>query len=162
MTNSELTNNINELECLAFSLFKIFAQYEYTIKKMGYLKNKNNNANAEPNWDKFVKNYGNKLIEEKNENEGLHEAIKYIINNPPSKQLVNSGKLIWVSQEPYKLNAHNLFTNIRLIRNNLYHGGKFSTDWFEPQRSKELISSALIVLSRFKEITPEIKAHIDG
>ena len=33
------------------------------------------------------------------------------------------------------------------VRNNLFHGGKFNGHWFEPQRSDELLSHALVILA---------------
>ena len=40
---------------------------------------------------------------------------------------------------------------IGLIRNNLYHGAKFNGTWFDPERSKLLLSNALLVLETYKD-----------
>ena len=47
----------SELDRLAFDLFKLFAQYEYALKAMGYGRAKKA-GQAEPDWDRFANEVG--------------------------------------------------------------------------------------------------------
>ena len=75
---------------------------------------------------------------------GMHKVGKIY---PPKKQVLKDGLLCWSNVLPDHRNKSELvFSLICRIRNNLFHGGKFNGEWFSPQRSKELIEHALIIL----------------
>lgn len=45
-----------------------------------------------------------------------------------------------------KKSSQKILILIRRVRNNLFHGGKFNGEWFEPERSEALMRNALIIL----------------
>lgn len=147
-----------ELDKLAFEFFKLFARYEYALKVMKYTKTEN--GPAEANWDKFSNEIGcNIFTIDKDE---LKVAIKYLFDQPPKKQIVKNGELDWEHVNGSDTSPQALFSHIRRVRNNLYHGGKFNGRWFAPERSKELISHSLTVLYELKKANRLLKKAIDN
>lgn len=51
---------------------------------------------------------------------------------------------------------------IRRVRNNLFHGGKFNGEWFEPERSEALMRNALIILRACGESHHEVSKAYGG
>lgn len=142
----------DKLDNLAFKLFKIFAQYEFFLKMHGFTSEGLNNG-INLNWDKFSNEIGAQIFE--NKNDQLQIAIDNLFNAPPKKQILKEGKLSWQGQKndtDIKKTPQLLFSYIRRVRNNLYHGGKFSGHWFDPERSETLINSSLIILESLKEM----------
>ena len=81
------------------------------------------------------------------DSEELSEAIEFVLDQPPKKQVICNGAIQWSGAVPnQRLKADNLLVYVRRVRNNLFHGGKFNGNWFEPERSEKLIQSCLIIL----------------
>ena len=107
---------------------------------------KEKTRNAEPDWHKFAE-----IIEEPfitcKKNSELLEAIDCLKSKPPKRQTVESGILKW--RTPDKGNKESeiewLLDLIKIVRNNLFHGGKYPS---EPIRDEELLKSCLIILDR--------------
>ncbi|MEY0970665.1 hypothetical protein [Providencia huaxiensis] len=142
----------DKLDNRAFNLFKIFAQYEFFLKMHGFTSERRDGS-IKLDWDKFSNEIGAQIFE--NKHDELQAAINYLFNAPPKKQILKEGKLSWQGQEKdtdIKKTPQLLFSYIRRVRNNLYHGGKFSGHWFDPERSETLINSSLIILESLKEM----------
>jgi hypothetical protein len=132
----------------------LFAQIECALKVLGFHYGE---GDAKPNWDKFVKE-----LEEvfDLQNPDVLEAIRYLEEKPPKKQMVVDSELKWVSVNQEGNRLKEIFLSIRRIRNNLFHGGKFKGIYFEhPERSTELIKSAIIILEYTKKIYPDINPN---
>jgi hypothetical protein len=77
----------------------------------------------------------------------LDTAVKYFVEHPPKKQVVQDGMLAWDDRLPdHKSKAELVLRLVCRVRNNLFHGGKFNGHWFEPQRSEDLLTHGLVVL----------------
>jgi hypothetical protein len=61
-------------------------------------------------------------------NSDPHESLKdHILDEPPKKQGPNGeNKIVWLDVAANDKSAQALFSHIRRMRNNLYHGGKFN------------------------------------
>lgn len=137
-----------ELDQLAFKFFKLFTQYESTLKSENYFQT-NGSGRILVDWDKFANekvgsdflvNLGDKA-----------EAANYILEYPPKKQIVDAEGLIeWQEVPSTGRYVQILFGNISRIRNNLYHGEKFNGTWFDPDRSSRFLENSLVVLEHFK------------
>lgn len=133
------------LDDLAFRFFKLFAQYESTMKERGlFLKGGHGQVLAD--WDRFVKEaVGPNFRDE------LGAAADYILQNPPMKQTVNEdGEVIWENVPSDDKSAQALFGHVRRMRNNLFHGAKFNGTWFDPDRSMSLLENGLVILRYYK------------
>lgn len=147
------------LDNLAFRFFKLFAQYEYALKAMQYARS-GARGQAEPEWDRFSTEVGRLVLAEPTEE--LLNAINYLFDHPPKRQVLNDGVLSWQNVDAVERSPQALFSHIRRVRNNLYHGGKFNGRWFDPDRSEELISKSLLILEALQAQHDQLAEAIHG
>ena len=122
------------LNKLAIEMFKTFSRFEYALKAAGF---HNGEGKAEPNWRAFSESITEHL-KSPNTDE-LAESIKYIIEQPPNKQIIENNILSWSEAKPNTNTESDLILlYVRRVRNNLFHGGKFNGHWFAPERSEQL------------------------
>jgi len=134
---------MDDLDDLAFRFFKLFAQYEYSLKAMGYGA-AGRNGQAEHDWDRFANSIGSRIMAVNDE--AIADARKYILDQPPKRQVWSNGAVQWEAVPNGDRSSQALFGHIRRVRNNLYHGGKFNGRWIDPDRSRELIGKSLLLL----------------
>lgn len=133
---------ISPIDSLSYKFFQEFARYEYCLKATGIRPLK---KNAEADWDEYAKQV--KHVFDAPTPIEFREAIEYFLEHPPKKQIVRDGILAWDETPLQEKNiAIKIFILIRRLRNNLFHGGKFNGEWFEPERSEALMRHALIIL----------------
>ncbi|EPI2166779.1 hypothetical protein ACS5HP_000921 [Vibrio alginolyticus] len=137
------------LDVLAFQFFKLFSQYEFSLKKHGYFQGIRNGRSIIVDWDRFVnEQIGANFLDLLGENRA---SAEYILENPPKRQVVDeNNNIVWEPVPNNERNIQALFTHISRMRNNMFHGAKFNGTWFDPQRSNLLLSHGLIVLEHFK------------
>lgn len=150
-----------ELQCL---FFFFFSQFEYAMKKSVYLKPKSvteqgvvKDDTAEADWAKLAKSQAvtdlvTNAVGEQGSNQCLKEAILYLRDTPPKKQIVStSGSLDWRDVTQPELLPLRLTLYVRRVRNNLFHGGKAKNAGESIERNKKLLEHALIVLYEFSK-----------
>ncbi len=147
------------LDETAFHLFRLFAQYEYALKAMGYAK-ASRTGTAEPDWDRFAKEIGVKLLAASEPS--VVAARDYLLREPPRRQVLVNGEIAWADVSNSDHSAHALFGHIRRVRNNLYHGGKFNGRWFAPDRSRPLMDTCIILLDALKMQDAVLREAIEG
>lgn len=142
-----MEESLNEL---AVEMFRTFSRFEYALKATGF-----HNGKAEPNWRAFSASI-NAHLENPN-NDALAEAIEYIIEQSPKKQIIENGNLSWSTARPdTNLQADLILLYVRRVRNNLFHGGKFNGRWFAPERSEQLLRHSLTILLSCLEASHEV------
>jgi hypothetical protein len=146
-----------QLDQLAFKFFKLFAQYEYALKAMGYGRARSNGG-AEPDWNKFANIVGRKVLDVREPD--VAAAIQFLFDEPPKRQIWLTDHVEWEAVVSPDRSPQTLFGHISRVRNNLYHGGKFNGRWFEPERSKELITKSLCVLEALLAIDSDLASAI--
>lgn len=125
--------------------FAVFARAEYALKEAGFCKPRHSRDNgAEPDWDRFAREIANKF--EVNQSQEVSEAIDYLLKQPPQRQVIQNGVMTW---RPIRLNENfplsgQVLQTVRMVRNNLFHGGKH-TPHSPPGRDEKLVRSALEV-----------------
>jgi len=151
--NRTFPNNRNlsaqkSLDKLAFRFFKLFAQYESTMKERDFFY-LNRYGQIVVDWDRFANEIvGGNFRDDLGEHAS---AADYILQYPPMKQAVNAeGKIIWEEVSNIDRSVQMLFGHIRRVRNNLFHGAKFNGTWFDPKRSKLLLENSLLVLEHYR------------
>lgn len=116
---------------LEFLLY--FSRFEYAMKccdEYWYIK-----YNVwSPNWKELQKQVNEDLIKEYK-----WEVIPTLINDPPRK-MTEKNKF-----EPPPV-SYWIIDSIKTVRNNLFHGGKYSNDVLDTDRNMNLIKESLIVL----------------
>ncbi|MXN92849.1 hypothetical protein GR160_16600 [Flavobacterium sp. Sd200] len=142
---------------LVFDFFIVFSRFEYSLKRSGFVISPR--GHAEPDWGKFIKSVENQFNYCLSQKTDLLEAAKYIENAPPKQQIVAGNELEWkdTSFNSRFSFAKNLSFFIRIIRNNLFHGGKFPGR-FEKDvaRDHQLLTNALIILNCWIELNPDV------
>lgn len=137
-------SQVAQEEFLEFVL--LFARLEYALKRTtGFVVVKRGSVNAD--WDEF----GRELnpFFDRTQSDDLCHGIEYLGELPPLRQVLKDGELDFVQlecreKEPFLIQ---LFDSIRVVRNNLFHGGKFPQgDVVDPARNSQLLQSASVVL----------------
>jgi len=150
--------NEKDLDELASELFHVFSRTEYSLKAASF---NNGDGAAEANWRKFALAVEN-LISNPNSQQ-LKDAIDFILNKPPKKQVIRNGVIEWEKSEPTTdSQADKLLIYVRRVRNNLFHGGKFNGHWFAPERSEALIRSSLVILTSCVEFESNVRSAYHG
>lgn len=136
----------DELDLLAFRFFKKFAQYEFSLKESGFFQV--NRTKIIVDWDKFANQViGQDFLDKLGDSA---TSAKYILNNPPKKQIFEGGKIVWKDVSNNEKNVQTLFGHIGRVRKNLFHGAKFNGSWFDPERSLLLLRHSLAILNCLK------------
>lgn len=146
-----LSSQENSYFQLAQKVFIEFARFEYCLKVSGFLKTQD--GYAEPDWDAFSNCCQMKQLfnEIKSENATTCDKMRYIFEQPPKKQIVKKGCLMWDNTPPLVVSSQDYFGAVRRVRNNLFHGGKFNGEFFNPERSEKLLEAVLCVLKCARE-----------
>ncbi len=141
-----------ELDHLAFDFFKLFSRFEYALKASGYYKNE---KTAKPNWERFAEDT-NHIFDTMRDSD-LKNAVDFLLTYPPQKQFIIDGKVKYQEEKIEGTTAKKLITYIKRVRNNLFHGGKFNGEWFDPERSKPLITNSIVVLEACLEKSEKVR-----
>jgi len=145
-----------ELDDLAYRMFREFSRFEYALKARRYLLNPNGDAKAA--WDRFAKDIHPAFEERLSNDADLGQAVDYLMNHPPKKQVARQNELGWSDVRPEADTPTGvLLLCVRRVRNNLFHGGKFSRGWIDPHRSSRLITASLTVLNGCLELSDPIR-----
>jgi hypothetical protein len=135
-----------------------FARFEYALKRAGYLRT--DKKYPEVDWKHFVESLSTNI--EPTSNPGLSRAKHYLEQNPPRRQVVRQGQLDWstIERESNESDIAWLLRAVRTVRNNLFHGGKFSTGPIsDPSRDTELLQSAVIILKEIVNSDSSVARH---
>lgn len=146
---------------LVYNFFYVFSCFEYALKTTSFLTYRSkNNHDASADWEKFAEVIGKKNKLTKIKSLEFKKAIDYFFNNPPKKQIISNGRLDW---EEYKrledfYNFKELLKLVRRVRNNLFHGGKFSSGLEQgSERNKNLLAYGLIILKECISLNEAVK-----
>jgi len=143
---------VRQLPPAAVSFFATFSRFEFALKRSKYSKT-GGSGGVSADWDAFSKILGNKFLDK------IRESGKAatLLNNPPKKQVLVDGDLSWkVVANPSNVNE--LFGAIRRVRNNLFHGAKYSTGVeADAVRDQRLLEEASWVLHVALEEVEQIR-----
>ncbi len=146
------------LDGLAGKLFHVFSRMEYALKASGF---NNGDGEAKANWRDFA--LAIEAVIANPPSPALQEAITFVRNAPPKKQVIVGGVIQWEISEPQTDSAADkLLIYVRRVRNNLFHGGKFNGHWFEPERSEQLLRHSLTILTACVESLPSVRDAYHG
>ena len=151
---------------LNFSL--TFSCFEFALKSFGLYKppGRNDDPNtgyrAEPDWDNFARRLSGRF--QMASSPQLAEACQYLLLNPPWREVVANGALMWdtAAESDALSDVEKLIRYIRRVRNNLFHGGKFSTfPVSDRRRNAELMEYSLIVLAECLRLSDAVRAEYE-
>lgn len=148
---------------LAWEFFVLFSRFEYALKRSGFLKT--NKPIAEADWERFSREMDSSFCSLNST--ALSEAVEYYEMSPPRKQLQQKGILIWDDPLRYGDGEYRLTflcRSIGVVRNNLFHGGKFTQmPVSDPSRDQVLLRHAKELLFSMLELNEPVKKNFfDG
>lgn len=127
---------------LTLEFLATFARFEYALKRAGYASG--NEQSVQPYWNKFGKDLA---TQEEDVLASVYGAAEYLEQHPPMKQVLENNELGWARLNSERTRIERMLFDLRTVRNNLFHGGKFSTGPVdEPSRDEQLIRSCLAIL----------------
>ena len=144
---------------LLLEFFITFARFEFALKNGGFVTG--DLQGAKPNWRQFAGSLdvGHARLDPK-----CAAAVDYFQLHPPWRQVMTSAGLAWDSTVGFtKLERmEQVLELVRRVRNNLFHGGKFSDHLHSaPGRNELLLRHSLAVLSRCLELSASVSASYD-
>lgn len=119
-------------------------------------------ARVDPAWDRFA-NYVHERFTQL-ENEYLASSVKFLLEQPPRKQVLQNGRLEFIKQEIEhgQRSTQQLLKMVRTVRNNLFHGGKYSPDGeVEQGRNEQLVTASLDVLKQCRLLHEEVSSSYE-
>lgn len=131
----------DDLRRLAFDFFYWFSRFEFALKEARFLRSKEPGAKAEAGWDAFVAQYRGGYQ--------LTPAARALIDAKPQRQIVGATELDFrdVGFSPDTSDLKRVVRLAQAVRNNLFHGGKHGSDyWDQPERMQTLLSTTIKVL----------------
>ncbi|MEN5088583.1 hypothetical protein ABE426_19120 [Sphingobacterium faecium] len=143
-------------KCTIIEFFITFSRFEFALIASGKVKGRNY---AMADWTTFA-NEIQQQYDETVKNEESQVAVNYILGNPPSFLANDVGHVQWKIKnfEEGTLEIIKLCEFIKSIRNNLFHGSKFT---FQAHNNRErdfkLVESALIILNHLLSLDEVIK-----
>jgi len=154
---------------LLLNFFLTFSCFEFALKSSGLYKQpgRNDDPNigyrAEPDWDNFARRLSGRF--QIASSPQLAEACEYLLLNPPWREVVANGALMWdaAAESNALSDVEKLIRYIRRVRNNLFHGGKFSTlPVSDHRRNAELMEYSLIVLAECLRLSDAVRAEYEA
>jgi hypothetical protein len=155
----------SEVKNTTFNFFVIFSRFEFALKEAGFINNNGEGGSVEASWDKFIKKYKKQYVVK-------HEFLNsfdYLTKNTtaPNKQVIqviaeDELKAIWRNQsiDPHAPELKKVIDSIKIVRNNLFHGGKYGhKSWNDKERTQKLIEHSIIAIFSFIELDETIRYY---
>jgi len=136
------------LSSLAFDFFFWFSRFEFALKENAYLKSHKVGANADPGWDEFVKKWQGKYT-------ASAEARALLTAKPEQQIVAAKDKLDWKAVDLTDCGSElaRVVRLLKIVRNNLFHGGKHGGEgWDDPKKTELLLSRGIAVLRQFAQL----------
>ena len=111
---------------LACEFLAVFSRMEYALKSANYAVG--SAKKVEPAWDSFANSINEKFCAITHQD--IVEACDYLLKQPPRKQGLQANKIVFVDQviDLRQTKTQQILLMVRTVRNNLFHGGKYSPD----------------------------------
>ena len=149
----------SELKDIMFSFFYRFSRFEFCLKRHDFCDTSHNRPKAD--WQKFVCAFSAAYAAYP-----ASCAAKCLLNNLPNKEMINSsGKLSWEEADFAKDRTElgKVIDILNIIRNNLFHGGKYGNNKTNEKRNKKLLVAGKKVLDELVDLagtkTPDFRIN---
>lgn len=137
------------LQHIAFEFFYKFSRFEFALKANGYLQKTTVGKTALPSWKKFANQWYREYV-------ATDEAKQLVDAKPKLQVIAENGELRWecFKTSNYQKELHVVIDALKAVRNNLFHGGKYSADdWDDKERTELLLNLGTNVLDQLAEFT---------
>lgn len=148
-------------DSLPFAFLCVFSRYEFALKRAGFLDSIEAGDDARADWTCFSKRIQAEYS--RCQAQDFVDAKKYLLDEPPKKQVVKSdGSIKFKKTTSTRHSIKWVLILVRRVRNNLFHGGKFSEREFYTERDEKLMRSSLIVLDRCLDWNDQVRTYYLG
>ena len=142
---------------LVYQFFITFSLFEKALKDFGF-RQVLRNDDIQPDWESYATTIDGQftsILNSPNHHE-LITAVNYFLNHPPKKQVFQNAhiRLSQTRRSQGMSDSVWLSVLIRRVRNNLFHGGKFS---YDRPRDTLLLQFSLIILEVWANCHPDIQ-----
>lgn len=162
--SQKLLSEIGASRDTIIEFFAVFSRFEYSLKCAGYIEKDKSYVAAD--WDRFAEELNSSFKMKLNRDTELKSAVDYLIKNPPKKQINDNGTLSWSKADSWnekKPILEWLLLMIRRIRNNLFHGGKFSVGPVQDlARDQQLLECSLRILEKCLRLNAAPALNVKG
>ena len=142
---------------LACEFLAVFSRMEYALKATRFPEGHQGKVFA--SWDRFANETDHAFDDSSSEN--LKNSVDYMTSNPPRKQvLVDGGRIQFrdFPRDPNQAQLQQLLLMVRVVRNNLFHGGKhLPTGENEQGRNELLVRHSLTILRECSTLLPDVR-----
>ncbi len=140
---SSIIESLNVPRELTLEFLGTFARFEYALKRAGYVRGDDKQVSAD--WDRFAREIA---ALDPTTLAPVLGCCQYLQEHPPKKQVLIDRRLQWVLRQGSCGSAvGEILLNVRTVRNNVFHGGKFPDGPVdEPLRDEQLVTECLAVL----------------
>jgi len=145
---------------LLLDFFLTFSRFEFALKTAGfYVKRRNTSLpyEARPDWDSFAQRLKDGFRTDATLR--LRDACDRLLYNPPWREVVVGKILGWDStaEDESLSEIERLLRYVRRVRNNLFHGGKFSAlPQLETVRNVSLLEDSLVILQECLRLDEDV------
>jgi hypothetical protein len=153
---------------LLLDFFLTFAAFEFSLKSLGFRKKgrpiiEGVTYVAQPDWASFALQLRDNFRPDADPR--LRQACDHLLYNPPWHEVISGSKLLWdTAAESEQLSEiERLLKYVRRVRNNLFHGGKFtSLPVSDLGRNAALIEDSLVILKECLRLSDTVRAEYDA
>lgn len=155
-----INQTIRQLPDSVFSFIIAFSRIEYAMKLHGMVNARARIKWIESDWDVLI-------VQLDISTQERHEltffdhvsdipSLAVIIREPPKRLCIVDGRLAGLDT-PDVEDTYTLIGAMRTVRNNLFHGIKFTSVWGNIQRDTELVESSLVIIEEILNMMPNLK-----
>lgn len=153
--NEQLFRHLNFPSELAIEFMAVFSRFEYALKSTEFADG--GQTRVDPAWDRFANKVHHQF--EQIDDEPLKVAVKFLLEEPPRKQVLINDELRFIEQiiDAQQCTTQQILKMVRTVRNNLFHGGKYCIgEEMEPGRNQQLVESSLKVLEHCYKLDEKV------
>ncbi|MBD2067228.1 hypothetical protein H6F93_06760 [Leptolyngbya sp. FACHB-671] len=147
---------IQESQNLTYKVFRVFSRFEFALKRSGFVTQQRKQLRIE--WRCFAQKHVASPLPKP-----LSSELMYFIEaeNRPKKQKLENGCLCWeiINSPPEPITLEWLLEAAYTVRNNLFHGGKWTSAIEEPARDEKLLRASLAVIKIAIEMDQDVQFH---
>lgn len=151
---------------LLLDFFFTFSRFEFALKNSEFFVKRRDTSlpyEARANWDTFAQRLQD--VFHTDATGRLRDACDHFLYNPPFREVVVGGSLGWdtTAEDESLSEIVRLLRYVRRVRNNLFHGGKFSTlPGLETSRNVALLEDSLVILKECLRLAEEVRREYDS
>lgn len=154
--------HLHMLAELACMFLAVFSRMEYALKATPPYALDDGNNRISAGWDRFANDIDEAFstLDDKS----LKAAVDYILAHPPRKQKLQDGIIVFADQtiDDNQRKAQQVLLMVRVVRNNLFHGGKHLPNGeVEAGRNESLVRHSLIILEQCSKLHDEVRVRYE-